>query len=215
VHDIRYYLNGMLFVADTKNGKILSISVGSGADVDRNAVCTVLRGLEKPRAIALVGSFVNYDPNNPPALYVVDSGSYRILKVVLQEDGLVKPPVFNAQGAEIPNPQPIAGMNQIPGWVGNPAPVQQNFYSPSGIVLFSDQKTIFIAYTVNSVIRRLTLDDAGIWNATTVAGMVGAKGSINGIGTDALTTDGESRHIVWRIYSKKQNKSKEVDTDQD
>jgi len=174
--------NGQLFVADTKNNAIRSITVGAGTLINRNDVVTLAPGtltsgapvvLNKPRAIALVGSLANYDASNPPALYVVDSSNYRILKCVLDPQGLVVSSIL------------VAGMNQTPGWVGNPAPVQQNFYSPSGMAVSSDQKTIFIADTVNSVIRRLTLDDAGIWNATTVAGMVGAKGSVNSIGTDA------------------------------
>jgi len=172
--------NGMLFVADTNNNAIRSITVNSGTATGTAVVNTVLGGpqldnFNKPRAIALTGSLANYDGANPPSLWVVDSNNYRIQKITLDSNGAMAS--FDT----------IAGIGKTPGWSGTGTNVTQNFLSPSGLVVTADELTIYIADTANHVIRRLQRADksSAVWNAVTLAGAVGLKGNVNEKGTEA------------------------------
>ena len=172
--------NGMLFVVDTNNNAIRSITVNTGTGTGTAIVSTVLGGpaasnFNKPRAIALTGSLANYDDANPPSLWVVDSNNYRIQKITLGSDGAMTDFEY------------IAGIGTTPGWGGTGTNVTQNFLSPSGLVVSADELTIYIADTANHVIRRLQRADKGIavWNAVTLAGAVGFKGNVNERGTEA------------------------------
>jgi len=182
--------NGMLFVADTNNNAIRSITVNTGTGTG-TAVVKTLRdttdplntvdiNLNKPRAIALTGSLANYDDANPPSLWVVDSNNYRIQQITLKSDGTALRPVI------------IAGIGMTPGWSAGTVVTNltQNFLSPSGLVVSSDELTIYVADTANHVIRRLQRavkppGDSPVWNAVTLAGAVGFKGNVNARGTDA------------------------------
>jgi sugar lactone lactonase YvrE len=61
-----------------------------------------------------------------------------------------------------------------------------NLNSPRGLVVSSDGKTIYVADTGNSAIRKIVIADDGTASISTLAGTIGTYGTSNGTGSAAL-----------------------------
>ena len=184
---------GVVYVADTGNHAIRGIrtdgNVTTVFDLYGNPGSS---NLKSPRGVVFVGS--SSDPiNNPPALIVLDSANYSVKKLYLNElDGTLD---ASKGDPDTDNPtqrtgcEKIAGLSMTPGWQGVPVSASDaRFYSPRGVAYTTDPatgaETIYIADTVNHVIRQLTRVN-NAWTARTVVGFVGAKGNVNAVGTAA------------------------------
>jgi hypothetical protein len=186
---------GIVYVADTGNNAIRGIrtegNVTTVFDLYGNPGSS---NLKSPRGVFFTGS--SSDPiNNPPALFVLDSANYSVKKLYLSElDGSLDtskgdPEPFPTFPNERTGCEKIAGLGQTPGWQGVPvSAADAKFYSPRGLIYTTDpatgSETIYLADTVNHVIRQITKTN-NAWTARTVVGFVGAKGNVNRVGTAA------------------------------
>jgi len=186
---------GVVYVADTGNNAVRGIrtdgNVTTVFDLYGNPGSS---NLKSPRGVFFTGS--SSDPiNNPPVLFVLDSANYSVKKLYLNEvDGSLDtskgdPEQFPTFPNQRTGCEKIAGLGQTPGWQGVPvSAADAKFYSPRGIAYTMDpatgSETIYIADTVNHVIRQLTKVN-NVWTARTVVGFVGAKGNLNAVGTAA------------------------------
>jgi sugar lactone lactonase YvrE len=186
---------GIVYVADTGNNAIRGIrTVGNVTTVFDLYGNPGSSNLKSPRGVFFSGS--SSDPvNNPPVLFVLDSANYSVKKLYLNElDGSLDtskgdPEPFPTFPNERTGCEKIAGLGQTPGWQGVPvSAADAKFYSPRGLIYTTDpatgSETIYIADTVNHVIRQLTKTN-NAWTARTVVGFVGAKGNVSAVGTAA------------------------------
>jgi sugar lactone lactonase YvrE len=186
---------GIVYVADTGNNAIRGIrtegNVTTVFDLYGNPGSS---NLKSPRGIFFTGS--SSDPvNNPPALFVLDSANYSVKKLYLNElDGSLDtskgdPEPFPTFPNQRTGCEKIAGLSQTPGWQGVPvSAADAKFYSPRGLIYTTDpvtgSETIYLADTVNHVIRQITKTN-NAWTARTVVGLVGAKGNVNAVGNES------------------------------
>jgi len=188
---------GVVYVADTGNNMILRIWADYSGSTPVQRVKRLFGGptsadLKSPRGVFFSGS--SSDPiNNPPVLYVLDSANYSVKKLYLNETDGSLDDLKGDPDPFTPNKrtgcESIAGLGQTPGWQGVPvSAADARFYSPRGLVQTKDPatgaETVYVADTVNHVIRQITKVN-NVWTARTVVGLVGAKGNLNAVGTAA------------------------------
>lgn len=146
--------------------------------------------LSAPRGIVYEGSMTDTTGNNPPVLYVLDFSG--IHKITLNYSGQN---ANAAPGSCVCKITYIGGLSKVEGWqdLGSVSPEAARLYAPRGMVVTrrreDGNRMIYVADTVNHVIRKFTLnnpneEDAAPqdWSSDIVAGFVGAK---------ATTTDGD------------------------
>ena len=172
-----------VFVADTGNNAIRRIRFTSTPPYGETIVETFslenltyanVPGkpvtLTQPRGIVFSGSIVTPDPTNPPALYILDYNG--VQKWELSATGNSVTRAIYIKNIEV-------------GWLGT-TPLAR-VYAPRGIAVTDAGFTVYVADTINHVIRRISLDpslDPGLptslWSSEVVAGFIGAKGSVDG-----------------------------------
>ncbi len=115
---------------------------------------------------------------------VLGSGTLSVLSVSGTAVTLSGPLVPSTTTLTFGQMELVAGNDKIPGWQGVTVDATAaNFYTPRGLVV-DDDETIYVADTVNHVIRMLS-KSSGAWTARTIAGFVGSRATVDGIGTDA------------------------------
>ncbi len=218
--------DGSIFVADTQNDAIRRIYYGKNGETHVQTICwgtqqflydpasagvwggmqysnaapliasgTSTSGavsLRAPRGIVYQGSMTDTTGTNPPVLYVLDFKS--ILKITLNYSGQNSDA---APGSCVCQVAYIGSVTQAEGWQGSAEAAR--FYAPRGLVVTGGRgggRVIYVADTVNHVIRKLTLKTAisekspekvaaaenvaapSDWSAEIVAGLVGSKASM-------------------------------------
>ena len=147
-----------LLVADTGNDVIRVVSLDAGT------VLTVAGTAPNPGPAEGIGTSAMFDSPGGIAtdevnLYVTDTGANTI-----REIGLVSGLVTT-----------LAGIAFLPGSTNGIGPAAL-FRSPSGLV-YDGAGNLFVSDTGNDTIREIALDGG---NVTTVAGMIGVAGEVNG-----------------------------------
>lgn len=137
--------------------------------------------LKAPRGIAYEGSMTDTTGKNPPVLYVLDFKSiHKITLNYLGQNGSASDVI---PGSCVSTVAYIGSSTQAEGWQGNEGAAR--LYAPRGMVVTKegDSRVIYVADTLNHVIRKLTLKPElneesaapGDWSSEIVAGFVGAK----------------------------------------
>jgi DNA-binding beta-propeller fold protein YncE len=138
-----------LYVADSGNGSIRKIVIGTGV------VTTFATGFSGPYGLALDGA---------GNVYVADTGNHVIRKVTA--GGVVSV---------------LAGTAGTPGSLDGTG-TGASFHSPYGIAVDSTATNLYVADTLNHVIRQIVIATGAV---TTLVGSAGSPGSANGIGSNA------------------------------
>jgi sugar lactone lactonase YvrE len=148
--------NGTLFVADTGNGTIRAITNGAVLNIAGSPSMGAANGPGLSARFAVPQSVaVNGNGN----AYVADSANSTIRKIT--PDGTVTN---------------LAG---LPGVLGSTDGANALFANPAGVAVDANG-AVYVADTGNSTIRKITSG-----NTTTLAGIAGTPGNLDGIGTAA------------------------------
>ena len=173
-HGIAVDHNDNLYVADTVNDTIrrvtpigtnwvVSTLAGSAGIIGTNDGTNSLARFSSPKGIAVDGAGKN--------VYVADTTNDIIRKLSLVGTNWIVSTIAGLAG----NPGNADGTNS-----------NARFDDPAGITLDS-AGNLYVADTVNNTIRKI-IPASPNWVVTTVAGLAGTAGQVNGTGTNALFT---------------------------
>jgi sugar lactone lactonase YvrE len=173
-HGIAVDHNGNLYVADTVNDTIRKVTpistnwvvstiAGSAGIIGTNDGTNSLARFSSPKGIAVDGAGKN--------VYVADTTNDIIRKLSLVGTNWIVSTIAGLAG----NPGSADGTNS-----------DARFDDPAGITIDS-AGNLYVADTVNNIIRKI-IPASPNWVVSTVAGLAGTAGQVNGTGTNALFT---------------------------
>ena len=150
--------SGQLLLADTGNDTLRSVTLAT------NAVTTLAGTAPHPGPNDGIGDVAEFDAPGGIAtdgvnLYVTDTGSNTIRQIALVSEDVTT----------------LAGIAFVAGSADGVGPLAL-FKNPSGLV-YDGAGNLYVSDTGNDTIREIALDGG---NVTTVAGMVGVAGEVNG-----------------------------------